>query len=376
MSLGPESIVTGNPLGAVVAGIIRALGSNSVGFGPGGPLRAFFERVVAAGQPPPPPSSSLSSSAGTLGRVWDQPPTITNTAAPPVLIVSGAPAPKIPTPGPRRRFPRRRRPPVRTPRRTVPRRPLPRVPLPRVPSPDVPGTRIPRVLPRILRPLGLPFLIFWPSTIGKEAPVRVDEIPRSPRPAPTGPPRRPVVRPPQPIPLPGQSPDTVTRPAPGQPSPEQVRRPQPRPEPPPVRVPVLDPTQLPRPQPIPTPTPSPRTWPRPLTVALPFALPFVLPLLSPSPRPAPSPIAAPGSKPVFGPTPLTPLQPLGVSSPASEPDRCRCPKPERRRRDRQCRNKIVSSRKYTRGGRRYRTITRRLECPASSRGKPQLRQVL
>jgi hypothetical protein len=32
---------------------------------------------------------------------------------------------------------------------------------------------------------------------------------------------------------------------------------------------------------------------------------------------------------------------------------------------------VVSKRKSTRGGRRFETITRRLECPASSRKRPQ-----
>lgn len=363
-----DGLSTGNPWVAIGTALYRGLTSNSVGFGPGGPLRAFLERVVAVSQQPPTPTSSATSS-GTLRTIPDSgsptigaPQTSSSSAyALPPFIFGAQPQPKVPTPGPRRRFPRRRRAPARrAPRRAPPRR-VPRVPVPRVPSPDVPGTRIPRVLPRILRPIGLPFLIFWPSRIGKEAPVRIEEIPRPrPRPAPTGPQRRPVVRPPM-VPSPGTDRDTVSRPVPDQPQPRPQPRAQPRIEPPPVVGPVFDPTQLPRPVAVPTPTPSAPPWIKPLTYALPFALPF----LSPSPRPAaPLPLTAPatGPTPSAPGIPLTTFQPGRLELPQPETDPCRRANPQRKRRKRKCTNRITSRRTFRKNGARYRTITRKLEC--------------
>lgn len=50
---------------------------------------------------------------------------------------------------------------------------------------------------------------------------------------------------------------------------------------------------------------------------------------------------------------------------------CNCGPKKRKRGKTACRNKTVRSKTYTRSGRRFKTITRELTCPASSRKKPQ-----
>lgn len=62
---------------------------------------------------------------------------------------------------------------------------------------------------------------------------------------------------------------------------------------------------------------------------------------------------------------LTYLSTAGGYSPSFGSGDCVCPSGKTgKRRKKRCRNPRTSSRKYTRGGRRYQTITRRLDCPA------------
>jgi hypothetical protein len=110
------------------------------------------------------------------------------TVSPWSVAVSARPLPKGPR---RRRTPRRK--PARKPARKPPRR-APRLPkLPRIPSPDIPpGTRIPRVLPNVLPPVLKVILgVLWPSPIKPDP----DWVPPPARARPSGPTRRPVVRP-------------------------------------------------------------------------------------------------------------------------------------------------------------------------------------
>lgn len=242
------------------------------------------------------------------------------------------------------------------------------------PVPTIPDT-LPRTFPasttvagtvaRVLaRAVALPWLIFFPSRTADD-----DTIPGpmpQPLPQPRGPSRRPRVRvrtipdapnipgpyrPAQPrfpgdFERPGTNPDTVTQPQPG-------TRPAPSP------APVPRPDTRPRPAPTPRPTPTPRA---PSAPGLPFWLPLLPQLLPRVPSRLPNrPLAAP----------LTPIQrapvqypqPLPLSVPIqARPSNCPPCETERKRRKRKCTNRITNRRTFTRGGSRFRTITRKLEC--------------
>lgn len=277
----------------------------------------------------------------------------------------------VPVPQPSRRMPRRRRKPVpkRRPPRRAPRPPMPRVPVlpPKGPTPGrIPGERLPKLLPYIVRilksPAAAPFLIFWPSTIGTEAPITPADYPAPPRQPPgspgepRGPARRPRLRP-RNYPTPEQNPlsnPTIspqirpesppkTRPAPVK---NPVPRPQNFPQPAPKNRP--QPAARPTPKPAPRPTPKPDPWP------------LLFPLMQPQPRPQPS--------------PLTATQPQPLTSPQAQPEQesDKCQKVDRRRRRKgQCRQGYFVE---TANSTRYITWSRR-KCQASSRKKPVLRPV-
>ena len=252
------------------------------------------------------------------------------------------------------------------------------------PMPQPVRVPLPTVLPTILRTvIGVLGWILYPSRTADD-----DTIPEAePQPIPKGPPRRPRVGNPQPYgwPLPDwynyprvrrprmpgvlwPRTDVPGRPAPWEypepaPSPEPATRPRPRPG---------DRTQ-PRGDPFPTGRPTPTPVPR---TAPPDLVPWLLPFLRPGLRPA-RPGARPGvprpdvSNP-FGPSPLTPSEPRGVDLPQQfeqpqfRADRCppcQCTETQQRKRKKDsCTNPISSKRTFTRGGSRFRTITRKLQC--------------
>lgn len=269
--------------------------------------------------------------------------------------------PRVPPPTwPGRPKPRRRNPP-----RRVPRPPPVKIPVPPGPKPKPPtvpgGPSIPDRMPgpppgpatrtpwwsRVLRAGRLPWwvLIFWPSEIGREEPVWKGPPGRRPRRVP-----RPTPRP-EPVPAPAPRPLPVPAPAP-------------RPVPAPAPAPAPAPSPAPRPRIPPAPAPMPAPAPRP---GSPFALlPFLFPFAPSGPtrglRPRPGP----------NPNPLTPVQPIEAQSP--EQDRCRCQQ-RKRKSEKGCRNKLVSSRVKIRNGKKFRTTTRQITCPVSSRKKRRLRLV-
>lgn len=187
------------------------------------------------------------------------------------------------------------------------------------------------------------------------------------------------------------------QPAPG-PTSRPVIAPAPIPKGPRTR-PVVWPSALP--------SPSPRSLPRSRVVAAPLPAPSQRPNVSPSPAPAPRarpsswPGPAPGAAPsipkpklpawltqVVGPAllagylgpkptprgrivnlsypdPLTAFQsdPLPLAHPRTDPDKCKCPKPKKRKAS-TCRNPVVSRRKRQSNGRTLITTTRWLKCRA------------
>lgn len=252
--------------------------------------------------------------------------------------------------------------------------PLP-VPAPTTtPAPTVPDT-LPRTLPssvpgtvaRVLaRAAVLPWLIFYPSRTADDDTVPGPMPQPMPQRVPRGPTRRPRVRtvprvpqlpdvwrPPQPrfpgdFDLPG--PDTM-------PQTQPDARPQPTPTP--TSWPTPTPTGWPRPSPTPRPTPAPRPplWP--------YLLPYLpspgtrsrprVPTRQPTPTPTPTP-ATPT-------VPLTYFQPQPVTSPQpADPCQQTADRNRRRRKRDKCTNPITGKRTFTKGGRKFRSITRRLEC--------------
>lgn len=201
-----------------------------------------------------------------------------------------------------------------------------------------------------------PFLILWPTSTADDD-VIVDPRPLPlPRRKPGGPGQRVKVRkPPKP---------TIIRPypVPGD-RPRPDAKPSPRPTPKPGAVPAPEipaPAREPRPQTSPKPAsrPAPRPAPAP---GLPSPAIPGMPLSIFSPRATPNRVRLPNRKPGddTAPDPLTLFQPQAVPSPA---EACQCDKPRRRKKS--CSNPIVSRKKSTRGGRRYITTTRRIECQA------------
>lgn len=199
--------------------------------------------------------------------------------------------------------------------------------------------------------------VLYPSSTARD-----DTVP-GPMPGDSrGPTRRPRIRP-------GQRPDIVSAPAPGtpprssSPSPEQVRPPQDRPVPvltsPQPTGPVFDPKTIPAPS---TPTiPRSFPWKDVLQYAVPFVLPLAAPLFqgAPSTQPATAPSGnAPPRIPLttFQPTPLQSVPETDPCKRASDRER------NRRRKGDKCVNRITNKRTFRRGGSKYRTITRKLEC--------------
>lgn len=254
------------------------------------------------------------------------------------------------------------------------------------PMPQPVKIPLPTVLPTILRTvIGVLGWILYPSRTADD-----DTIPEAePAPIPKGPPRRPRVGRPQPYGWP--EPDWYNyarrrRPrmpgvlwprtdVPGRPAPWEY------PEPAPGTVPADRPgtrpgrRELPRGDPFPTgrPTPAPVSRPAPFD-PVPWLLPFLRPGLRPA-RPGARPgVPRPDVSNPFGPAPLTPSEPRGVDSPLQfeqpqfRADRCPpcdCSKTDRKRKRKKdsCTNPISSKRTFTRGSARFRTITRKLQCP-------------
>lgn len=231
---------------------------------------------------------------------------------------------------------------------------------------------LPRVLPEILVGaarvvLGGVGAIFFPS---RTADDDVWQPQPQPMPQPSGPRRRYRNKRPQPYawPLPDfqgkwfpyDIPGAVVRVDPrvfGDPweFPAPRDLPAPAPLPMPAPVPAPRPTTTPRPTTAPTPTKSP--WPDPWTL-----LPFLT-----QPGTAPRRYRLPRNP--SQPDPLTPPQtgPLPFESPFAQPfnraDQCQCEKPRKRKSD-SCTNPVSSKRTFTRGGVKFRTITRKLTCQA------------
>lgn len=205
--------------------------------------------------------------------------------------------------------------------------------------------------------------VFWPSELG-DSDLPDGAIPQ-PLPIPKGPPRRPVIRPPV---------------APAFPPPDFQAPPRPRP--PPIRKPRIRPRterdtrvrleeirvtaqRIPEPARIPAParpaSPSPTKIPTPTTPKVPPWLSDPLALLLPGLLRQPQPARAP--RPIS--LPLTPPQQAPLAYPLQLPtrvtaDQCQCEQPKRKRK--QCSNPVVRRTKRTRGGRRFVTTTRRIDC--------------
>lgn len=359
-----DGLATGNPLVAIGTALYRGI----VGAGPRHFFRDNINRILAQAEAQraaaaPPASSSSSSSSGTLRTVIDNSPTRPRTPGgpgyrPPSWQVSPLPGPWIPpeTDQEYEDFERDTNARWRGFVGPVPTIPdtLPRT-LPRTVPQTIPGT-VARVLARAV---ALPWLIFYPSRTADD-----DTIPGPmPQPIPPrGPSRRPRVRtvpraPTVPGPYrpaqprfpsdferdPVQNPDTVSYPAPG-----TLPKPAPAPSPAPAQRP-----RSPRlPAPAPTPTP----------IGLPFWVPLLPQLLPRVPSRLPNrPLAAP----------LTPFQPARVEYPQPQPfalplqarpSNCPPCEQQRKRKRRTCTNRITNRRTFTRGGAKYRSITRKLEC--------------
>jgi hypothetical protein len=95
---------------------------------------------------------------------------------------------------------------------------------------------------------------------------------------------------------------------------------------------------------------------------LPDILPFLVPFLTPTPRvsrpaqPIRPPQVVPSTPPIE--SPLT--QPYSYRANYCPP--CESDRPRKRKKD-SCTNPISGKRTFTRGGVRFRTITRKLQCP-------------
>lgn len=245
--------------------------------------------------------------------------------------------------------------------------PIP-APLPRpapLPTPTIPDT-LPRPLPRVppsalpgvlARVLALPWLIFYPSRTADD-----DTVPGPmPQRIPTrGPTRRPRVRTlpdrepgrqprpyfPDDFPMPGDRPDTVSLPRPG-----DIPRPLPR-------LPTPAPTPRPRSPTRPSPTPAPPP------TGLPFWLPLLPQLLPRIPGRLPNRIALPDTltPPQRVPLQYRPAQPFAIPLQARPANCPPCENQRQRKRQRKCTNPITSRRTFARGGAKFRTITRKLQC--------------
>lgn len=202
--------------------------------------------------------------------------------------------------------------------------------------------------------------IFWPSRTAD------DDTVAEPQPQPKGPPRRPRIRPGTAPAWPTPDFDPGVRPRAPKKRPKWRPRPTEEPSPLPSDVPVTQPQPVPKPAPTPTPTrparpaPAPRPTPTPAKRfdPTPYLLPYLL-----QPK-------TPGAGPRGVSQPLTPTQstPLEYAQPfalplQSRPSHCPpCTETRKRSRKKRCRNPITSRRTFKRGGARFRTITRKLQC--------------
>jgi len=139
----------------------------------------------------------------------------------------------------------------------------------------------------------------------------------------------------------------------------------------PVATPVFNPTTSPFPTPAPAPAPNPwgDLWPFLVPLLMPQPTPRTPRIRSPLPRNPPNPFWPDPLAPT--PTPLTPVDPRGVESPQvfpqpfpnrADPCNCQAQTDRRKRKKDSCTNPISSKRTFTRGGKRFRTITRKIEC--------------
>jgi hypothetical protein len=144
--------------------------------------------------------------------------------------------------------------------------------------------------------------------------------------------------------------------------PAYVPTPQPVFVPSPTTYPVAIPTA--QPFPIPTPTAVPTPWKIPSWIG--DLAPLLLPLAIPSARPASRPgrIRLPQRDPLTGPqsVPIPSAFPQYLQPP-TQADTCQC-EAQRKRKKKGCTNPVTSRRTTTRGGKKFRTITRYLKCPA------------
>lgn len=359
-----DGVFTGNPWVAIGTALYRGI----IGSGP----RRFFgsniERILAQAAPPP-STGAGSPREPVLREVIDNSPTRPRTPGgpgyrPPSWQVSPLPGPWIP-PETDQDF-------EDFERDTNARwqgfvGPIP-APLPRpapLPTPTIPDT-LPRPLPRVppsalpgvlARVLALPWLIFYPSRTADD-----DTVPGPmPQRIPTrGPTRRPRVRTlpdrqpgrqprpyfPDDFPMPGDRPDTVSLPRP-----DELPRPLPR-------LPTPAPTPRPRSPTRPTPTPAPPP------TGLPFWLPLLPQLLPRIPGRLPNRIALPDTltPPQRVPLQYPPAQPFAIPLQARPANCPPCENQRQRKRQRKCTNPITSRRTFARGGAKFRTITRKLQC--------------
>ena len=244
-------------------------------------------------------------------------------------------------------------------------------PVPWWERPDVLLSRVPKATGVLGRILALPPWAWLPGLILFPSETADDDVITMPQPRRIPPRKRPeVVAPPSPQ-WPGiEFPDRFPVRQPKYPDEMPRKVPKPVQVPEPVRLPFPTPQEYPQPKPQAKPQPKPKAPPKPAPAprtAPPGPSPWspfdLLPLLMPSARPT-TPAQRPGrvSFPESTPTPLTQPNPWGL--PFSSPprtDTCECDTPRKRKKKR-CANPVVSRRKSTRGGQRYVTTTRRIEC--------------
>jgi len=222
----------------------------------------------------------------------------------------------------------------------------------RVPIPQRVAVLLPGVLGTILSTVGL---ILFPSSIGKEPPWQPPPSTRKGK----GPPRRPKVKAPKTRTAPRGLPPVV-------PKMPQYRVPS---APSPVRgQPSIDPKDYPIRIPQPAPVPAPGRIPAPkfsLGNLAPFALPAALFANLPS-----SNLGRRSARVAPAGRGLTRIQSTGLGLAPQPSDPCEAKRArERRNRKPSCTNPIVRTTKRTTDGQQFITITRRIECQASSRKK-------
>lgn len=233
------------------------------------------------------------------------------------------------------------------------------------PSITIPPWLIDAVAKTLRRP-GTIIGVLWPNRTADD-----DVIYPLPAPEPRGPRRR----------YPNKRPTTTDWPVPDFDPGTRPRKPR---KPLRIRVPQRAPSRTP--QPAGVPVPQPPSVPRPTPQSVPQRTPARTP--SPTTRTPPSP-SVPRVQDWLGPLLLSDLlkpgaqrgrvrlpqqSPFPIEAPLTSPfaygvgspprtDRCDCTT-KRKRKKSSCTNPVSSKRTFTRGGTRYRTITRKLKCPA------------